>query len=66
MHGDADSIVSAGASAEFALRAGNCCTLKIWPGLYHELHNEPEKDQVLSNLLGWLDKKDQLAISNDH
>ncbi|MDI6756252.1 MAG: lysophospholipase [Thermodesulfobacteriota bacterium] len=57
MHGDADSIVSAGASGEFALRAGNFCTLKIWPGLYHELHNEPEKDQVLSYLLGWLDKK---------
>ena len=55
MHGDADSIVSAKASGEFAARAGNSCTLKIWPGLYHELHNEPEKDEVLSYLLGWLE-----------
>jgi alpha-beta hydrolase superfamily lysophospholipase len=57
MHGDADSIVSAKASGEFAAKASNCCTLKIWHGLYHELHNEPEKDEVLSYVLGWLDKK---------
>ncbi|MCJ7494391.1 MAG: alpha/beta hydrolase [Deltaproteobacteria bacterium] len=57
MHGDADSIVSAKASGDFAAKASNCCTLKIWHGLYHELHNEPEKDKVLSYVLGWLDKK---------
>ena len=57
MHGDADSIVSAKASSEFAVGAGKGCTLKIWPGLYHELHNEPEKEEVFSYLLGWLEKK---------
>ncbi len=26
-----------------------------YPGLFHEVMNEPEKDQVLSDLVGWLD-----------
>lgn len=28
-----------------------------WPGLYHELFNEPEKDQVLARTLDWLEKQ---------
>ncbi len=28
-------------------------TLKIWEGLYHELINEPEKDQVIAEVLAW-------------
>jgi alpha-beta hydrolase superfamily lysophospholipase len=56
VHGEADRITSAQASREFAAKAGKCCTLKIWPGLYHETHNEPEKDQVFAYLLEWLKK----------
>jgi acylglycerol lipase len=29
-------------------------TYKVWPGLYHELHNEPEKDQIFDFSLKWL------------
>ncbi|MEA2069082.1 MAG: alpha/beta hydrolase [Verrucomicrobiota bacterium] len=43
-----DGVTSAEASREFAERAGTACTLKIWEGLYHELHNEPEKQAVSS------------------
>lgn len=56
MHGGEDRLTSCEASAEFAARAGEKCTLKIWPGLYHEIHNEPEQDQVLAFLLAWLEK----------
>jgi alpha-beta hydrolase superfamily lysophospholipase len=28
---------------------------KLYPGLRHELHNEPEGDQVLSDVADWLD-----------
>jgi lysophospholipase len=28
---------------------------KFYPGLYHEIHEEPEKDQVLSDMYAWLD-----------
>ncbi|HOX56877.1 MAG TPA: lysophospholipase [Candidatus Paceibacterota bacterium] len=54
MHGDADRLTSADASRQFAERAGRCCTLKIWDGAYHELHNEPEKDAVFAYILAWL------------
>ncbi|MDI6726180.1 MAG: lysophospholipase [Smithellaceae bacterium] len=56
MHGGEDRLTSCEASAEFAARAGAKCTLKIWPGLYHEIHNEPEQDQVFAFLLAWLEK----------
>jgi len=55
MHGDADRITSAQASREFASRANARCTLKIWSGLYHELHNEPEQNQILAYVLGWME-----------
>jgi len=55
MHGNADRITSAKASREFALRADAACTLKIWNGFFHELHNEPGKQDVLDYMLDWLD-----------
>lgn len=55
MHGDADQLTYVSGSKEFAARIGAECTLKIWPGLAHETHNEPEKEQVLAYALGWLD-----------
>jgi acylglycerol lipase len=29
-------------------------TLKIYPGMYHEVHNEVEKETVLNDILAWL------------
>ena len=29
-------------------------TLKIYPGLYHEVFNEPERGQVLGDVEAWL------------
>jgi acylglycerol lipase len=55
MHGSDDRICSLQAVQAFAEKAGMSCTLKIWEGLYHEIHNEPEKDQVLEYLVQWLD-----------
>lgn len=57
VHGTADILTSAQASAEFAARvpAGRC-TLKLWDGFYHETHNEPEKAEVLGFMVDWLNK----------
>jgi len=30
-------------------------TVKFYEGLYHEVYNEPEREQVIDDLLGWLD-----------
>ena len=32
-------------------------TLKIYEGLYHEILNEPEKEQVMDDMLGWMDAR---------
>jgi acylglycerol lipase len=54
MHGEADPICSVSGSRDFAAAAGPACTLKVWPGLYHEIHNEHEQQQVFDYLLPWL------------
>jgi alpha-beta hydrolase superfamily lysophospholipase len=56
MHGGADRITSAGASRQFADRAPDC-TFKLWDGLFHEPHNEPEQAEVLAVMVNWLDKR---------
>ena len=32
-------------------------TLKLYDGLYHEIFNEPERDQVFADLQAWLDAR---------
>jgi alpha-beta hydrolase superfamily lysophospholipase len=56
MHGADDPITSPGASQKFAERAGDRVTLKLWPGMYHEVHNEPGKAEVFRFMLDWLEK----------
>lgn len=55
MHGAADAIVAPGDSQWFYERIGSADkTLRLYDGLYHEILNEPEKEQVLADLRGWL------------
>jgi alpha-beta hydrolase superfamily lysophospholipase len=54
MRGTADRIVDAGAIAALAGRLTGDVTLKTWEGLFHELHNEPEKDEVITYVLEWM------------
>jgi len=50
-----DRLVSATASREFFDRAGSKDKeLKVYPGHYHELFNEPEKEQVFGDMMSWL------------
>jgi alpha-beta hydrolase superfamily lysophospholipase len=54
MHGTADRITSAKASREFAERGGKNVTWRAWDGFYHEIHNEPEKAEVLAAMAAWM------------
>jgi alpha-beta hydrolase superfamily lysophospholipase len=54
MHGSADAICFADGTRDFAGKVPGDCTLKIWEGLYHEVHNEPQKGEVLGYLVDWL------------
>jgi alpha-beta hydrolase superfamily lysophospholipase len=54
MHGTADRLTSAEASHQFAERGGKNITWRAWDGFYHEIHNEPEKAEVLKVMIGWM------------
>jgi alpha-beta hydrolase superfamily lysophospholipase len=56
MHGSADKLTSALASQEFSRNVGKAVTLRIWEGFYHEIHNEPEKADVIQTMVNWLDQ----------
>ena len=49
----ADQLTSFDESKKFADSAGKNLTFIEYKGLYHECHNEPEKAEVLQNMLKW-------------
>ncbi|MBI5935145.1 MAG: lysophospholipase [Chloroflexi bacterium] len=55
MHGTADRLTSAEATRQFGAAAPGFVTTKLWDGLFHEIHNEPEKADVLKTFIDWLD-----------
>ena len=55
LHGENDTLVPPSASAAIG-RLPNA-TRKTWPGLRHECLNEPEQDQVIADLVGWLNSQ---------
>jgi alpha-beta hydrolase superfamily lysophospholipase len=58
MHGAADALAKPdGAKALYERIASSDKTLKLYDGLYHEILNEPEKDQVIADILAWLDAR---------
>jgi alpha-beta hydrolase superfamily lysophospholipase len=57
MHGSADKVTAPSSSQLIADRVGSSdVTLKFYDGYYHEVHNEPEKETVLADVLRWLEE----------
>jgi len=57
MHGAANKLTYPSGSEDFATMASennNDVTLKLWDGLYHEVHNEPEKAEVFKVMIKWM------------
>jgi alpha-beta hydrolase superfamily lysophospholipase len=60
LHGGADRLTYPSGSRAFAAALGaGRCTLIVYDGLFHEVHNEPEQAQVSADVVAWLD--DRLA-----
>jgi len=58
LHGTADCVAAVEASQDmFQWAESTDKTLHLYPGLYHEVLNEPEKEQVLTDLIRWLDER---------
>ncbi|HEX5144175.1 MAG TPA: alpha/beta hydrolase [Mycobacterium sp.] len=58
VHGSEDHLIS----PEGSKRLVECVSsedvhLKIYPGLYHEVFNEPEKDRVLDDVVAWIEAR---------
>jgi len=59
MHGTDDKLTYPSGSEDFAKLATETnkdVTLKLWDGLYHEIHNEPEKAEVFKVMIEWIEK----------
>ncbi len=54
MHGGADGITAAAATKAFASRLTGDVTYREWPGLFHEIHNEPEQLDVFQVILDFI------------
>jgi len=57
MHGTGDKLTNYKASKEFAKNAGSKVILKLYDGGYHELHNDIIKNEVLNEMISWLNKE---------
>jgi alpha-beta hydrolase superfamily lysophospholipase len=58
MHGAADALASPDGSIAFHERIASADrTLKLYDGLYHEILNEPERDQVIADIASWMDAR---------
>jgi acylglycerol lipase len=58
MHGGADKLTNINGSKELYKNAKSADkTIKIWDGAYHEIFNEINKDEVLSFMGSWIEKR---------
>jgi len=53
IHGKEDSIAYPESSSEFAAQVNQNCQLVLWEEGYHELHNEPFKEEVFFTMISW-------------
>ena len=59
LHGEADPIVLASGSRDFYENlATSGSDLRIYPDLRHEIFNEPEGEDVLGDVIAWIEKRE--------
>jgi len=55
LHGGGDQVVDPRGTEDLHRQVpASDKTLKIYPGLYHEIFNEPEREQVLGDVVAWI------------
>ncbi len=58
VHGSDDRLIAADGSRQLVAAVGSSdVELKIYPGLYHEVFNEPEQEQVLDDVVSWINAR---------
>lgn len=67
VQGTADRLIDPEGSKQLYARAGSSDKmLKLYEGLYHEVLNEPEKEQVMAEIVAWLDQRAVSDIRSRH
>ncbi len=58
VHGSEDHLIDVDGSRQLVEAVGSSdVELKVYPGLYHEVFNEPERNQVLDDVVSWIDAR---------
>lgn len=58
LHGTGDVVTDSAGTEDLFTRAGSRDkTLKLYPGLYHDLLHEPEKEEVTADIVQWLNAR---------
>ena len=58
VHGSDDRLIPVEGSRQLVAAVGSSdVELKVYPGLYHEVFNEPEQDQVLDDVVAWVNAR---------
>jgi alpha-beta hydrolase superfamily lysophospholipase len=58
VHGSDDRLIPVEGSRSLVAAVGSSdVELKVYPGLYHEVFNEPEQDQVLDDVVSWINAR---------
>ncbi|MGH3530575.1 MAG: lysophospholipase [Mycobacterium sp.] len=58
VHGSEDRLIAIDGSRRLVDAVGSSdVELKVYPGLYHEVFNEPERDQVLDDVVSWINAR---------
>jgi alpha-beta hydrolase superfamily lysophospholipase len=58
MHGEQDVLAPMQGSIDvIAGVSSGDRMLRIWPGLYHEIFNEPERDRVIAEVIRWITER---------
>ncbi|MDT7740273.1 MAG: hypothetical protein QOK09_3642 [Mycobacterium sp.] len=58
VHGSEDQLIPVDGSRQLVDAVGSSdVELKVYPGLYHEVFNDPERDQVLDDVVSWINAR---------
>jgi alpha-beta hydrolase superfamily lysophospholipase len=58
VHGSEDRLIPVDGSRQLVEAVGSSdVELKVYPDLYHEVFNEPERDQVLDDVVSWINAR---------
>ncbi|TXB63579.1 alpha/beta hydrolase [Phaeodactylibacter luteus] len=57
LHGADDRITSPKATEQLASQLKGDTQFKAFPGLYHEMHNEPQQEELFGHILQWMEAR---------